>query len=185
MKASRDSVVRSLINLLGLVVFGAASLAVAHESQVRQSIVLEVSSCGALGVSGNPRPLIIGPGVAAVRSSAAVDGSTELRYASAVRRGSRRVIIAQFENGDSAPAGCVLRLTARPAGGGPEGSSAGEIVLSESPQVLISGIGNCVAGLQPGAGARLYYRLSVENAVLLKSGESKAVTVFFTLMDST
>lgn len=168
----------------GAVALAGAALTFGLESQVRQSIVLEISACGALGVSGNPRPLVIGPGPAAGAPADAADDSTELRYTSAVGRGSRRVIMAQWESGDAAPAGCSLRLTARPAGTGAEGSSVGEIRLSEGPQVLIAGIGSCATGIQPGGGAKLFYRLSVENPALLSSSESKAVSVVFTLMDA-
>ena len=137
-----------------------------------------------MGVSGNPRPLIIGPGAAAGAFAEAADISTELHYTSTVGRESRRMILAHWESGDGAPAGCALRLVAKPAGRGPEGSSAGEIVLSEGPQVIISGIGSCATGPQPGAGAKLFYRLSVINPALLAPGETKSVTVFFTLMDA-
>jgi hypothetical protein len=168
----------------GAIALAGAALAFGLESQVRQSIVLEISACGALGVSGNPRPLIIGPGSAGGMPADAADDSTELRYTSAVGRGARRVIVAQWESGDAAPAGCSLRLTVKPAGTGAEGSSAGEILLSEGPQVVITGIGSCATGIQPGAGAKLFYRLSVENPALLSSGESKGVNVVFTLMDA-
>jgi hypothetical protein len=169
---------RLLIVGFSVVIFAAASVIFALDSRISQSLVLKVSSFGVLGVSGNPQPLLIEP-----RGEAA-DDSTELRYTSAVGRGAHRVIVAQWERGNAAPSGCSLSLTARPARTGPEGSSAGEIVLSEGPQLLIAGIGSCAAGLRPGDGAKLMYRLRVENPALLASGEARRVTVFFTLMDA-
>jgi len=175
---------RRWISTLSAIAFASASLSFALESQVRQRIVLEVSAGGALGVSGNPRPLIIGPGAASGAFLGAADGSTELHYSSTVGRGTRRVIVVQWESGDAAPAGCVLRLAAKPAGGGPEGSSGGEIILSGDPRVLIAGIGSCATGLRPGEGAALFYHLSVVNPALLSSGETKTATIIFTLMDA-
>jgi hypothetical protein len=169
---------RWLIVCLGAAIFAAASLIFALDSRVSQSLVLKVSSFGVLGVSGNPPPLLIEP-----RGESA-DDSTELRYTSAVGRGGRRVIVAQWEIGNAAPSGCTLRLTAHPARTGPEGSSAGEIFLSEGPQLLIAGIGSCAAGLRAGEGAKLTYRLYAENPALWASGEAKRVTVLFTLMDA-
>jgi hypothetical protein len=162
----------------GAVVLATASLVFSLDSPVSQTLVLKISSFGVVGVSGDPRPLLIESG------SEAGDDTTALRYTSAVGRGVRRVIVAQWESGNAAPAGCSLRLTAKPSRIGPEGSSAGEIVLSEGPQLLIAGIGSCATGLQAGEGARLFYRLRVENPALLTSGESKRVTVVFTLMDA-
>lgn len=175
---------RRWIGIFGVVAFSTACLAFALESQVRQRIVLEVSAGGALGVSGNPRPLIIGPGASGGAPVEAVDGSTELHYSSTVGRETRRLIVVQWESRDAAPGGCALHLAAKPSGNGPEGSSAGEIVLSEDPQVLIAGIGSCATGLRPGGGATLFYRLSVVNPALLTSGETKSATVIFTLMDA-
>jgi len=67
---------RRWISTLSAIAFASASLSFALESQVRQRIFLEVSAGGALGVSGNPRPLIIGPGAASGAFLGAADGSS-------------------------------------------------------------------------------------------------------------
>jgi hypothetical protein len=169
---------KRIIRGLGAALLAAASLSFALESRVAQHLILNVSSFGVLGVSGNPRALSVEPG------REAADDSTQLRYSSAMGRGSRRVIVAQWGSGAGAPSGCALSLTAQPARIGPEGASAGEIVLSEGPQTVIIGIGSCATGQRPGDGAKLLYRLRVEDPTLLIPGESKRVTVLFTLMDA-
>jgi hypothetical protein len=170
---------RRMIQGLGAALLAAASLTFAQgSSQTSQHLVLKVSSFGVLGVSGNPRALLVEPG------SDANDDSTALRFSSAVSRDARRTIVAQMESGSGAPSGCSLSLTARPSRTGAEGVSAGEIILSEGPQSVIVGIGSCATGLGPGDGAVLRYRLRVENPARLISGESKRVTVLFTLMDA-
>jgi hypothetical protein len=161
-----------------------AAMALSSESRTQQNFILRVSACGAIGVSGDPQLLILGPGAAAGETAGAEDASTALRYTSAVGRGQRRAIVVQWENGNAAPAGCDLSLSALTRGNGSEGRGNGEITLGEHPQILISDIGSCATDPTAGGGIRLVYRLRVQDPARLTSGEAKSVSVIFTLMDA-
>ncbi|MCJ7682246.1 MAG: hypothetical protein MUP70_16085, partial [Candidatus Aminicenantes bacterium] len=63
------------------------------------------------------------------------------------------------------------------------GHSSGEILLTSSPQTLLSNIGSCATGKGPGQGAKLTYRLVVVDSPLLKAGENRTVNIILTLTD--
>jgi len=148
-----------------------------------QTVTMRVSEICVIDVTGNPSTLIIVPpadgGAMPANPS---DSSTYAQYTSVVAQEKTRSITAHWAAGDSAPSGCELRLVATPAGGN-QGSSAGEIILSTTPQNIVTGIRSCATGRGPSNGARLTYTLVITDFESLVAGEEKTVTVTLTLTD--
>jgi len=149
-----------------------------------QKVSLKVSSWGVLGVSGDPGPLVVAAAQAGGNPAETEDRTTSLQYSSTVPRGLKRSILVQEAGTDGAPAGCVLTLEARPSSPPREGRGAGRLTLSGMPQVLIEEIGSCATGIASGEGAVLVYRLAVEDPSRLVVGETKSLTIVFTLTDA-
>jgi hypothetical protein len=86
-----------------------------------------------------------------------------------------------MRSGNRAPAGTSLRMRAIgvPAGCGFAGS---EVVVSDRPSSIISGIPSCATG-RGSAGALVEYRLSVDDASRLVKGDATSVTLVFTISD--
>jgi hypothetical protein len=144
---------------------------------------MRVSEICVIDVTGNPSVLVIVPpsdgGDTPANPS---DSSTYAQYTSVVASGKTRSITAQWAAGDAAPSGCVLQLQAQPAGGN-QGTSAGTITLSSTPQNIVTGIGSCATGRGSTQGARLTYTLVINDVESLVAGEEKTVTVTLTLTD--
>ena len=162
----------------------AAGIVFSGQDTVRQTVALRVSAFGSLSVSGNPH-LILGLDAAPGALSETEDSSSILSYTSTVGPGQHRSISAQMGETDSAPAGCALSLRASPGQGRTAGRSAGDVVLGAAPQTIVTDIGSCATDLDgPQGGAVLRYRLSVVLPTALIAGESRSVTVTFTIMDA-
>jgi hypothetical protein len=110
------------------------------------------------------------------------DASTYLQYTSTVASGLTRSITAAWDTGDTAPAGCLLKLVATTQGG-KKGSPEAQITMSDVAQPIITGIGSCATGRGTSSGANLTYTLEVDDVESLIAGESKTATVTFTLTD--
>jgi len=145
---------------------------------------MTVAEVCVLSISGNPGELIVAPPQSGGELPLdAVDENTFIRYSSTVAASQTRQITVKWGPSDSAPAGCLLNLKAQPSGKTNEGSGSGEITLSDAHQTLVSGIGSCATGTGGSDGARLIYRLAVDDEALLVQGETKTATVLFTLTD--
>ena len=109
-----------------------------------------------------------------------------LQYTSVVAVGATRKITAGWASGSS-PKGTKLNVTATsPIGGNKRGigTSYDFINLSAGAGNVVTGIGSCATGFGGGSGASLTYTLSVEDPELLEAGESKTVTVTYTMTDA-
>lgn len=162
----------------------AAGIVFSGQDTARQTVVLSVSAFGSLSVSGNPR-LLLGLDGGAGAWGETEDHSSILSYTSTVGPGQHRSISAQMGETESAPAGCALSLRAAPSQSRTAGRSAGDVVLGVAPQTIVMDIGSCATNLDgPQGGAVLYYRLAVVLPTALIAGESRSVTVTFTLTDA-
>jgi len=168
--------------LLFLVPFITAGLMWGQDT-ASQTVTMRVSEICVIDVTGNPSTLVIYPPANGGDMPAnPSDNSTFAQYTSVVEQGKTRSITAHWAAGDSAPSGCELRLIATPKGGN-QGSSAGEITLSTTPQSIVTGIGSCATGRGSSDGARLTYTLVITSVESLVAGEEKTVTVTLTLTD--
>lgn len=105
-----------------------------------------------------------------------------LNYTSAMHSGApKRTVTAQI---DQLITGVTLKLQAAPAsgsGGGILGTSAGNIVLTTSPTVIISGIGGAYTGNGVNNGHLLRYSLEVNDYKRLVQTTNKVITVTYTI----
>lgn len=67
------------------------------------------------------------------------------------------------------------------SGGGDPGIPAGNLILTNTTQVLISNIGSCNTSFGVGVGHQLTYRLSISNYNSVKSSSS-TINVLFTII---
>ncbi len=154
------------------------------EDTAQQTITMEVAEISVLNLSGSPGKLTVFPPQSAGQEPQnAIDGNTFIQYSSTVGFNQQRMLTVRWDLSDAAPTGCVLKLRAEPSGKPNEGSSSGEIILSQDNQTLISGIQSCATGIGAGDGARLFYTLTVIDASLLSPGETQTVTITLTLTD--
>jgi len=154
--------------------------------QTSHRVVMEVAEVCVVDVSGSPGLLrVVPPGNSESEGQNAVDNSAFLHYTSTVSSQRRRRITVRWQDMDSSPAGCCLILEAVLSGNRNEGMPAGQIILSQEEQILITGIDSCATGTGQTEGARLVYRLVIRDAERLIPGERRAATVVFTLTDST
>ncbi|MCK4392830.1 hypothetical protein KAX17_07980 [Candidatus Bipolaricaulota bacterium] len=111
--------------------------------------------------------------------------STYIRYTSVVREGKTRVITAAITAG-TLPGGCALKLEGIDLSGhGNHGNIVpGGVHLSGIPQAIITGIGSCYTGTGSTAGAQLAYALIVDDTGSLVPGETRTITISFTLTDA-
>jgi hypothetical protein len=124
----------------------------------------------------------IAPATGGMDPTGDTDASKLLQYTSLVPSGLTRVITANWDATDAAPAGTSLRLqaTSVPAGCGTAGA---QITLSNVAQNIITAIGSCATGVGAN-GAALLYTFSVDNVNNLVVGDTSTVTVTFTLSDA-
>jgi hypothetical protein len=124
----------------------------------------------------------IAPAAGGMDPTGDTDASKLLQYTSLVPSGQTRLITANWDALDAAPAGTSLRLVATsvPAGCG---SAGAQITLSNLAQNVITGIGSCATGVGAN-GAALLYTFSVDTVGSLVVGDTSTVTVTFTLSDA-
>jgi len=81
--------------------------------------------------------------------------------------------------------GCSLKLLAIVGSGSNEGTSAGQVTLSnESASNIITGIETCATGSSSTDGAKLTYTLTVDTMTSLVAAQEKHLTVTYTLTDA-
>jgi hypothetical protein len=150
-----------------------------------QTVTMQVNAICVLAATGNPSTLTVtAPAAGGADPVAASDNATYAQYTSTVPSSQTRKLTAAWGAADAAPAGCSLKLTATPPGGGNRGSSAGQITLTSTAQDVVSGIGSCATGVGGTDGAQLAYSLAVTSVTSLVAGESKSATVTLTLTDA-
>jgi len=175
---------RSGAVVICILVFLCAGRPALPSDRAYQTLRLQISAFGVIDISRNPGPLIVDiSGKQDLLFRDAVENSTFLRYSSVVAKGQSRSITVHWGSSDAAPSGCSLFLQAMLSGGSNEGLSAGEITLSGESRILISGIRSCATGTGEDAGARLVYRLTVQDATKLEAGETRTAVAVFTLTD--
>ena len=161
-----------------------ASFALAA-SNVNQTVQMSVSAMCVVAVTGNPSTLTISaPATGGQTPSNASSSTTYVQYTSTVASATNRKITAKFDTGNSAPAGCSLKLTVTPSGGTNEGSTAGQITLTTTAQDAVTTIKSCATGTGANNGSQLGYVLEVTDMTALVAGESKSATVTLTLTDA-
>ena len=164
---------------LGLVGLGFAA------ATSTQTVSMQVNSICVLAVTGNPSALAVtAPATGGDTPSNATNNATYVQYTSTVGASNSRKLTAAWGGSDAAPAGCSLKLTAAPAGGTNQGSSAGQIAVSSTAQDIVTTIKSCATGTGGTSGAQLTYQLSVDTVTSLVAGESKSATVTLTLTDA-
>lgn len=117
--------------------------------------------------------------------NAVTDNSKWVNYTSAVPQFTNRSITAQLSGG-TLPNGVVLTLTAaNPSGSGSGtlGASAGTVTLSNTPVVIINGIGGAYTGNGVNNGHQLTYTLKITDLQNLTIGTT-SLSVIFTLTDA-
>jgi hypothetical protein len=104
-----------------------------------------------------------------------------INFTSAVATGVTRTITAQITSG-SIPSGMALKLTITPASGmmGTPGSNVSSINLSNSQQVIVSGIGGAYTGLGSGYGYNLRFELVISDYGQLRAGNT-SLSITFTI----
>jgi hypothetical protein len=81
--------------------------------------------------------------------------------------------------------GCSLKLQATVGSGSNEGTSAGQVTLSnESATNIVTGIGTCATGTTSTDGTKLTYTLTVDTMGSLVAAQEKHLSVTFTLTDA-
>ncbi len=168
----------------------AGSLAVAFlagpilSSTVHTSAVsVSLASFCLLNVTSSAVSLTIAnPATPGAVPSDATNESTYAQYSSTVAPSVTRRVTAAWAVGNSAPAGCALKLLATPPSG--MGATGGQITVSDTAQNVITGIGGCATGTGGSQGAKLGYSLSVTSMTTLVAGESKNATITLTMTDS-
>jgi hypothetical protein len=107
------------------------------------------------------------------------DASKKLYYTAVNASGVTRIITVQWGALDAAPSGTSLRLSAASVPGGC-GFAAAEFTLSNVAANLITAIPSCATGTGTG-GAALQYTFAIDSPGSLIVGESRTVTITFTL----
>lgn len=113
------------------------------------------------------------------------DGTTWINYSSIVRSGTTNYITAEVTNGEL-PGNMTLNLFVSAdigAGAGSLGTSSGQVVLTNYPQIIISNIGSCFTGRGMNRGHHLRYEWrSIDNDnVIEKPRGENAVSVTYTI----
>lgn len=141
--------------------------------------VTEISEMEVAGALARPVTLSVSP-----QGSVELDGvgDTYIRYTSVVPDGKIRTISAAITEG-SIPDGCRLKVSVTGlSGNGAYGNIVpGGAYLSDTPQAIITGIGNCHTGTGDADGARIECTLEIENSSRTSVDELSPLTVLFTM----
>jgi hypothetical protein len=182
MKKSRYHRVISMLILAWVLCWPGLARAQAQRESNVSIIINEVAVVKISG--GNITLTIQAPGTVGEPPQNAVDSTCYLQYTSSLQTGQSRQVAASCQSLDSAPGGCSLSLQAFPAAGSGEGTSAGQITVSSTAQIIISGITRCATGTGGTDGALLTYTLEVVAATDLVAGEVRSSTIVLTVLDA-
>lgn len=168
-----------LMSILGIVY--AANDTASHQvtMNVLEVVIIDLNDTSTVTLQTNA------PAVGGDPVTGDTDSSKRLQYTSLVPAGQSRRITANWGVADSAPAGTSLRveITAINGVAGNCGTAAGQITLSNVAQNIITGIGSCRTGTGAN-GATVTYTFSIDDVSQLEVGDSRTVTVTFTLTDA-
>lgn len=149
------------------------------------TIHMSVDSIAALNVNpGSDITLTVSaPATAGDTPVGAANDANYLQYTSTVTATKTKIITAKL--GAAVLDGCSLKLQATVGSGSNEGTSAGQVTLSnESAFNIVTGIGTCATGTSSTDGAKLTYTLTVDTMGSLVAAQEKHLTVTFTLTDA-
>jgi hypothetical protein len=144
--------------------------------QVNEIALIDLNNTAAITLTTNP------PGAGGLDPIGDTDSSKLLQYTSLVASGVTRNITVNWDATDSAPAGTSLSLEAVsvPANCG---TAAGALVITDIAQNLITTVGSCATGVGAN-GAALTYTFDITDVTQLVVGDTRTVTVTFTLADA-
>lgn len=172
-------IIMNLVEVLSVLALISAGWVRASEKNVAiQTVTTRVAEMCILNVNGNQGKLIVNLADSNNESlQSEIKNSTYIQYSSIVGRNKYRTLTARMESSDAVPSGCLIKLHALPSGKKNEGISTGQIILSVTPQALITDIGSCATGTNATDGALLIYTLSVDNRANIILSERKPVVV--------
>ncbi|WP_341227338.1 hypothetical protein [uncultured Arcticibacterium sp.] len=112
------------------------------------------------------------------------NSSKWINFTSAVTPGYTRAISANYSGTALSGLDIIMEIASHSGGGaGARGNSVSSIILSNSSQTIISGIGGAYTGNGINNGYNLTYSLDVTDFSLLRNA-SKSLTVVFTMSDN-
>jgi hypothetical protein len=110
-----------------------------------------------------------------------------INYSSALQNAqSRRSIVAEISEG-ILPEGISLNVEAsrfQGKGKGQLGQSTGKVSLSNQPQTIITGVGNCFTGDGQNNGHLLTFSIEVSDYAKISTADEVAFTILYTLNDN-
>ena len=122
------------------------------------------------------------PAIAGDTPADIINDVNYLQYTATVTTSGTKKITTQLSA--AVLTGCSLKLQATVGSGSNEGTSAGQVTLSnESASNIITGIKTCATGTGSTDGAKLIYTLTVDTMTSLVVEEEKHLNVTFTLTD--
>ena len=166
------------LSLLALSLFAANDVATHSVTMnVNEVVLVDLNDATTIVLS------TIAPANGGELPTGSTDSTKLLQYTSLVASGLTRTLTVQWGGADAAPAGTSLKLeaTSVPAGCG---TAAAQVTISPTGQSLITGIGSCATGTGA-SGAALDFTFSIDDVNSLVVGESKTVTLTYTLTDAT
>jgi|GEM_PF-3318030 len=152
---------------VGMIV-GLMSVATATTDTATSTVTITFSEISELAVSANPATLtIVAPAAAGDLPADQTDASTTMAWTSNVAAGQTRKITGSIA---SLFSGIDLYVTVT-AGGGSNGTSAGELKLIVADTDFVTGIGNCNT-----SGQTITFRANVTSMVAPYTNTQKVVT---------
>lgn len=174
-----------LLTLAAALILLVSGSALGQANVDAHTVTMDVGNIAVLNLTGGNITLTItAPGTGGQQPADDTDNTCYLQYTATVPSGMTRNLSVAWGAGDTAPAGCSLRVTATPSGAAGEGSTAGQRTISSSGQTVATGMGSCYTGTGGTDGANLGYVLTVTDASSLVAGDSEAATVTYTLTDA-
>ena len=122
-----------------------------------------------------------------ISASGAINDDLWINYTSCLATGSNSRSVSVHIASGSIPNGVSLILSPSAysgSGQGTFGSPSRNIILSNTPQTLISGIGRCYTGDGQNNGHKLSYSLNISDYNSLNYNNSTTIQIAFTLTDN-
>ena len=162
---------KNLSLILSLVLIFGISIVANAQKTANHDVKVGISKHSLVGVSSTTEivlepaaPTVAGEGLDFDVESAS-DNSIYLQYSSIIGGSANKISVAM--TGDNLPSGVTIELSATEDGGEGKGAVGkaknGAIVLSGTPDDIITNIKNCYTGTGSGAGHQLTYTLKMAN----------------------